>query len=133
MLFRFVMISIFFLPIAACKYDETISGYIQKDTIWTLVELNGTPFSKHATISFPSKGKVIGHAPCNSYSATQTAPLPWFELIVTEVTELECSDLKAEGMFFQGLESMTQAEVLNTVLILSNETGSEMVFRSFPK
>ena len=55
------------------------------------------------------------------------APYPWFETGPILVTRRACPDLEAEGDFLRALESMSQAEVLGSVLILSNDAGREMV------
>ena len=116
--------------LTACKYDETISGYSDPGVTWVLTELDGKAFSPRATITFPSKGKVMGHSPCNSYSSNQTVPLPWFKLGPIMATKMACPDLAAETRFFTALEAMSLAETLGDTLILSNEDGREMVFKA---
>lgn len=124
----------FLIPLAltACKYDESISGYTDTDATWTLVELDGKPFTAHATIEFPSKGEVAGQAPCNTYSGTQTVPLPWFKLGPIISTEMACADLATEQQFFAALSEMTLAETLGNTMILTSDDGREMVFTSAP-
>ena len=120
------------LPIIlnTCLKDETISGYTDTSTEFQLTQISGQPFTATATISFPKKGTVVGKGPCNSYSATQSAPLPWFEIGPIASTRRMCPEMKAETEFFAALSAMTQIEVSGPVLILRNDTGSEMVFRS---
>lgn len=122
----------FLIPLAlpACKSDETISGYTDPNTTWVLVELDGKPFNARATITFPSKGKVTGQAPCNTFGSTQSVPLPWFKLGPIMSTKMACPDLAAEQVFFEALGTMTLAETLGNTLILSTEHGREMVFTS---
>ena len=120
------------LALGACKYDETISGYTDTKSTWRLVELDGNPFPARATIAFPSKGKVTGQAPCNSYGATQTAPLPWFKLEQIISTKMACPDLAAEQRFFSALGEMTLAETLGDTMILTSDEGREMVFKTAP-
>lgn len=120
------------LALAACKSDETISGYTDADTIWVLAEMDGKLFPASATMAFPSTGEVTGQAPCNSYISTQTAPLPWFKLGPIIATEMACADLNLEIRFFNALATMTLAEVARTTLILSNDAGQEMVFEAKP-
>lgn len=110
--------------------DESISGYTDSATIWTLVELDGTPFPARATITFPSEGKITGKAPCNSYTASQTVPLPWFKIEGLVATEMACPDLNAEQKYFDALTKATLAEAFGDTLILSNDTGFELVFKS---
>lgn len=127
---RYLTALLIFLTMAACKQDETISGYTDADAKWTLVELDGKPFNARATIAFPSKGKVSGHGPCNSYGSSQTLPLPWFKLGPIMSTKMACPNLKTEQIFFEALGTVSLAETLGNTLILSNENGLEMVFKS---
>ncbi len=120
------------LVLSACKFDESISGYTDADTTWVLVELDSKPFTARATIAFPSKGKVTGQAPCNTFGSTQTVPLPWFKLGPIVSTKMACPDLAAEQVFFAALEDMSIAETLNDTLILRNDAGREMVFKTTP-
>lgn len=120
------------LLLSACK-DETISGHADAGVVWSLVELDGTAFQASATLSFPEKGRIAGQAPCNSYSGTQTAPYPWFETGPILSTKRACPDLNAETAFFAALSKMNIAEVSGSTLILSNETGRQMVFTSLPR
>ena len=127
---RYVFALLIPLVLSACKYDESISGYTDSDAIWKLVELDGQPFRARATIAFPSKGKVTGQAPCNTFGSTQIVPLPWFKLGPILSTKMACADIAAEQSFFEALGAMTLAETLDDTMILSNETGREMVFTS---
>lgn len=127
---RYLPALLIFLALSACKSDETISGYTDAEAEWTLVELDGKPFKARATIAFPSKGKITGRGPCNTYGSTQTVPLPWFKLGPIMSTKMACSELKAEQVFFDALSAMSLAETLGNTMILSNEVGREMVFKS---
>jgi len=120
------------LPIvlASCLKDETVSGYADPDAVYTLEELNGTPFDAPATISFPTAGSVRGKGPCNSYSASQSAPYPWLDLGPFAVTRALCSESPSEKLFFAALVEMTQIEAFAGVIILRSEAGGEMVFRA---
>lgn len=117
------------LSIPGCT-DETISGYADPATTYRLVEIAGTPFDARATITFPDEGRAAGDAPCNRWSAVQTVPYPWFDLGPIAATKRTCADLKAEDVFFATLTEMTLAEVQGPVLILSDDTGREMVFEA---
>ncbi len=113
--------------------DETISGYATPGVTWTLSELGGAPYPTRATLTFPpEEGQIAGKAPpCNSYSATQSAPYPWFEAGgPVAATKRACPDLPAETAFFDALARVTLAEVAGEVLILSTEDGFEMVFQA---
>lgn len=115
--------------LAACK-DETISGYAAEGAVWTLETVNGTAFIARATITFPEAGKIAGQAPCNSYFGDQIAPYPWFSAQGIGSTKMACPDLEAETQYFKALEAMTLSETVGATLILSNETGGEMVFKA---
>ena len=119
-----------FIFVKASGKDETISGYATPGVTWTLTELGGAPFPARATLTFPEQGQIAGKAPCNSYSATQSAPYPWFEVGPVAATKRACPDLPAEAAFFDALARVTLAEVAGEVLILSTEDGFEMVFQA---
>ncbi len=126
------LIALLMFTLTGCKYDETISGYVDQRAEWALVELDGKPFPARATIVFPAKGKITGQAPCNRYSTTQSAPRPWFETGPIIATKMACADLAAEQTFFQALGEMSLVDTLGDTLILSNDAGREMVFKSAP-
>ena len=113
---------------SACQSDETISGYANPDTVWQLQDLNGLAFPATATITFPEEGKIAGRAPCNSYSAAQSAPYPWFETGAITTTKIACPALKAETQYLHALAAMTLIEVSGDTLILPNDDGTQMVF-----
>ena len=114
--------------ITGCQGDETLRAYGAADRIWTLKELNGAPFTASATLTFPQVGEIAGVAPCNGYSATMTAPYPWFEAGPIAATRRSCPDLAAETAFLKALTEATLAEVADDTLILSNPDGLTMVF-----
>lgn len=121
------------LPLMAlfqCDRDETVAAYGASDRSWVLQEIDGQPFEASALLQFPEEGKVAGNAPCNSYNGTLNAPYPWFEIKDLAATRAACTALEAEGMYFAALLAMTQSEVSGDVLILRNEDGHEMVFKS---
>lgn len=116
------------LLLAACQDDETISGYLPQGSLWQLVEMDGAAFVATATITFPAEGQVTGGAPCNRYTATQTAPYPWVSIEAIALTRRACPELAAEQRFVTALGEMTLAETSDTVLILSDEAGRRLVF-----
>jgi heat shock protein HslJ len=123
----------FFLPIpillTTCLKDETVSGYVDQTAIFQLVEINGAPFAATATLSFPNKGQIDGEAPCNTYTTSQTAPYPWFEIGPIAATRSTCPKIAQETEFFQTLARMTLIETLADVVILRNDDNEEMLFR----
>ncbi len=110
--------------------DETLTGYGAEGKIFVLQSINGAPFTARATITFPEEGRISGQAPCNSYSATQDVPYPWFKTGPILSTKRACPDLAAETQFFQTLEKMTLSEVSNQFLILSTAEGDKMEFKA---
>lgn len=116
------------MALLGCFKDETVAGYGAADQVWALSELNGKKFDASATLTFPSKGRIDGKAPCNRYSASMVAPYPWFETGPILSTKTACPDLPAESQFFAALSQATLAEVLGGTLILSNTDGLNMVF-----
>lgn len=120
---------ILLLGLLGCA-DETISGYADGTAVYRLAEIDGAAFTARATIAFPEEGRAQGEAPCNGWSATQSAPYPWFELGQVLATRRACPELEAESRFFEALGVMTLAEVQGPVLILTNDAGREMVFEA---
>ena len=117
--------------LAACK-DETLSGYAPEETTWVLESLNGSAFDANATLTFPQKGKIAGKGPCNGFRGTQSVPYPWFSVEGIASTKMTCPQIAQETQFFEALQKMTLSEVSGDTLILSNEEGSQMLFRAVP-
>jgi heat shock protein HslJ len=120
------------LALGACRADETLYSYGAGGQVWHLVSMDGAAVAMTATLEFPKPGQVAGQAPCNRYNATQTAPYPWFDIGPIAATRMACPDLSEEHQFLQALQAMTLSEVLDTTLVLSDETGREMVFSTRP-
>ena len=125
-----VLTTLCLFALIACKTDETLAGYGAADRVWVLAELDGAAFAAKATMQFPEPGKITGDAPCNRYSGAMTAPYPWFDAQGLAVTRMACPDLAAESAFFGALSEMTQSEVSDNTLILTNEAGQEMLFKA---
>ena len=113
-----------------CGKDETVAGYGGVDQIWQLTEIDGAAFGATATVTFPEPGKIAGKAPCNSYTGKMDTPYPWFETGALAATRMACPDLEAETAFLTALGEMSQSEVSGDTMILTNETGREMVFKA---
>ncbi|SFT88311.1 META domain-containing protein [Sedimentitalea nanhaiensis] len=118
------------LTLASCASRETVAAYGAAGRIWRLTELDGAAFGAVATLTFPSPGKIAAKTPCASYAAPMSAPYPWFEMGAVSASRTACPDPATDAEFLRALHSMTQSEVTGDVLILSNETGREMVFKS---
>ena len=116
--------------IPACEGDETVAGYGAANITWRLTEISSDPTDATITMQFPSKGKIAGKAPCNSYSSTMSLPYPWFEIGPIAATKMACPALDAETIFFDAIASMSQSEILGDTLILRNDAGAEMVFKA---
>ena len=114
----------------ACAGDESLAKYGASGKVWVLTEIDGKAFTARATMEFDDAGWIKGQAPCNRYSVKQKAPYPWFEVGPTMVTKMACPDLADENAFFKALTAMTLSEVGNETLILSNDDGATMVFKS---
>ena len=118
------------IGLSACREDETVSGYLDDHTRFTLQSLNGAPFIPEATIDLSKTGQVTGRAPCNTYSANQTALYPWFNLGPIAATKAACPALDQEQKFFSVLGRATLVEVAGKTLILSNTDGVELIFQA---
>jgi heat shock protein HslJ len=116
--------------VAGCQGDETISAYGAADKTWQLTELGNAPFNPQATLSFPAPGQISGQGPCNSFTASQDVPYPWFRAGPIASTRMACPDMAAETAFFTALSEATLSEDLGNTLILSNDDGVLLVFRS---
>ena len=110
--------------------DESVAGYMPKDTIWTLTELDGDAVDPGITALFERGGALSGQAPCNRYRTTQTAPYPWFRIDPIQATKRACPDLALETRYFSLLAAMTLAELSGPVLLLSNDAGQTMVLEA---
>lgn len=118
------------LMLTACQKDETISGQTSATETWRLVQMNGAPVKGDITLTFPQKGRIAGRAPCNSYFASQTAPLPWFEVKGIASTKRACPDLKLESTYFQTLGKMTLIERTGNTLLLSNDDSETLLYKT---
>ncbi len=122
------------LMLAACAGNQGISRFAGVGRVWELREMAGQPFAARATISFPEAGRIAGEAPCNSYSARQGAPYPWFEAAAISSTKKACPQLAQEQRFFAALRRMRLSEVSGDLLVLSDEAGeNQMVFSAVPR
>lgn len=119
--------------LGGCVSDETLTRYAPADTVFELVSLDGISFRETATLDISKPGWIRGRAPCNTYTASQTAPYPWFEIGPIATTKRACPAQVSETNFFEALGQMTIAEFGNGLLILTNTDGREMVFQSPPK
>jgi len=113
----------------ACQADETISGYVDANSVWVLTELNGAAPQSEVIITFPEQGQIAGRGPCNRYFGTQTKPLPWFGVGPIGATKMACENMDEEFEYFKALEQVTLAEVGETLLILSDDEGPILTYK----
>jgi len=118
-----------FLLLIACGPDETVSAFGSDDD-YILQSMNGSEVSVPISINISEPGQISGRAPCNSYSAAQTAPYPWFELGPVLSTRATCSEQALENKYLAKLATMKISEVSDPVLILSNDAKETLVFQS---
>lgn len=110
--------------------DETLTGYGAQGQEFVLQSINDADFPARATITFPEEGRIAGQGPCNSFTASQEVPYPWFKAGPIAATKRACPELDAEALFFTTLSQMTLSEVSGPNLILSTAEGEKMVFRA---
>lgn len=110
--------------------DETVSGHGGQPATWVLRSIDGIPVAARVTLTFPEEGVIEGEAPCNRYFAQQTVPYPWFSAERITSARRACSDLDAESRYLRALGKMTLVEIAGDMLILSSDSGREMVFRT---
>ncbi|MEM6372532.1 MAG: META domain-containing protein [Pseudomonadota bacterium] len=115
--------------IPACERDETVAAYGAADVVWTLVALDGAPFTATATLEFGEDGRVSGQGPCNRISFTNSVPYPWFEAGPILGTRMACPDLPAEGDYLKALAAMTRVVLGDDGMVMANDEGGEMVFK----
>lgn len=109
--------------------DETVSGYALRGAAYVLEEVDAAPAPWEATLIFPRKGRIRGETACGRFRARQTVPYPWLSVEAVQPARDCAADARAaEAAFLVRLTSMTLAEASGRVLILSNDTGGEMVF-----
>ncbi len=118
--------------LSACASDETLFAKGAGTREWALESINGKTVTAEASLTFGPRGDVMGRAPCNSFSAKQTAPYPWFEIKDLSVTKRHCDLALEETEFFEAFAAMNVSEVSGDLMILSNEVGQEMVFTAMP-
>ncbi|KAB7614816.1 META domain-containing protein [Amylibacter sp. SFDW26] len=110
-----------------CSPDETVSSQTETTDVWVLQSVNDEAITERITLEFPEEGRISGRAPCNRYFATQSAPLPWFEIGDIGATKVACPALKQEQEYFENLRIMSSVEVIGDTLVLRSVTGFEVV------
>ncbi|WP_282078114.1 META domain-containing protein [Epibacterium ulvae] len=121
-------VALFFLSLAACTRDETLTGHGAAARLWNLTEINQNPFAAPVSLFMEEGGFVQGVGPCNSFEGRVNSPYPWFSLNNLKRGTQECPDYDAETYALQLLLRMNEAEVLDKTLILRGDDTAEMVF-----
>lgn len=119
------------LLLVACGPDETVTAFASTD-IYGLRLMNGAVVQDGTTLDIGQTGRISGESYCNSYSAPQTAPYPWFEIGPVAATRNACPELAAETAYLDLLGRVALVEVSGDTLILSNTDGVELVFQALP-
>lgn len=115
-----------------CRPDETLAAYGAAGHRWVLTEAPDGLAGADVAQTFGAGGAVQGTLPCNTMTAVQSAPYPWFEMSSVALTRRACADLEREAQIVALLSDMTLSEVLGDLLVLSADDGREMVFRAAP-
>lgn len=121
---------IFLLALAGCSSDETLTAYAPQDTSFTLIAVNDQATELKATLILGPNGAFSGQAPCNRYFGKITVPYPWFAVADIGSTRMACPNLADEVAYFERLKSMTLSESSGDILILSNDAGDTLVFKT---
>ena len=109
--------------------SETAAGASPPGAIWLLQSINQKPVEARTTLRFLANGSIAGDAPCNSYSASQKVPLPWFEAGPITVTKRTCEHQAEENRYIQSLDEMIFAEITGNTMLLTGENGEELLYR----
>lgn len=115
------------LTLTGCRGDDATRAF-GPDRVWTLKQLNGTPFAARATLTFPKTDEIAGFGPCNRYFGATSISYPQFSAGPIGSTRMACPDIASETAFLEALEVATQAEATNDALTLSGPGGLTMVF-----
>lgn len=127
---RLIFVLSFLTQLGWCKQDESLRAYGAGDRTWRLTELEGQPVTFGTTLTFPEPGRISGKGPCNSFSAEQNVPYPWFDAGAIAATRMACPDLASESAFFAALNAATLSEVAGDTLLLSDDSGVLLVFKA---
>lgn len=121
---------IILLVLAGCRQDETLTAYAPQDTPFSLIQVNEKMTHLSATLTFGADGAFSGQAPCNRYFGQITVPYPWFGIGGIGATRKACPKLADEAEYFNHLGTMSLAEISGSILILSNDAGENLVFKT---
>jgi heat shock protein HslJ len=99
---------------------------------WHLIAIDGKIAPADATLVFQGENGISGTAPCNSWSARNSAAYPALQLEGIRATKRACDQLAEENRFFRSLTAMQTAEIEDeTHLFLRGPDGRTMEFSTF--
>ena len=119
------------LGLGACDapVSETAAGASPPGAVWVLQSINKSPVEARTTLLFQPNGSIAGDAPCNSYSASQKIPLPWFEAGPITTTKRACEYLAEENRYIRTLGDVIFAEITGDTMLLTGDNGEELFYR----
>jgi heat shock protein HslJ len=119
---RLLVLALTLLP--TMSPAQTITGID-----WQLLAIDGVVTDAPATLRLETDGTLAGAAPCNRWSAMNTATLPALTLGPIRATRMACDRLDDEQVFFEALSAMTaMAPDGDRNLILTGPDGRSMEF-----
>lgn len=119
---RLLVLALTLLP--TMSPAQTITGID-----WQLLAIDGVVTDAPATLRLEADGTLAGAAPCNRWSAMNTATLPALTLGPIRATRMACDRLDDEQVFFEALSAMTaMAPDGDRNLILTGPDGRSMEF-----
>ena len=89
-----------------------------------------SPVAAFAMIQFKADGRFKGTAGCNHLFGHQQQVYPNFNLDLIKATRMACPT-SAERLFVDALSVMIKARRADEILILSNNSGREMLFSRY--
>lgn len=122
------LILLVILTFTVFQPDETVRRYGGADRVWHVQSIDGKPYSAEATLTFPSRNRIEGAAPCNRYFSTNTTAYPWIEIGPIAATRRACPDLAAEQQFFDALQRANIVVIDGDLMTFSDETSDILVF-----
>lgn len=123
------LVSAFGMAACDAPVSETAAGASPPNVVWLLSAINDQPVSARTTLQFQLDGSIYGNAPCNSYTASQKIPLPWFEAGPIVSTSRACDDLAEERKYFQVLDEVIFAEITGNTMLLTGDGGVSLLYR----
>ena len=98
------------------------------ERVFALHSIGSTTVTTRVTLEFADDNRVVGAAPCNRYSAQQTAEAPDFTLGPIAATRRACPDLELETRYFRALEDASTITQDEKTLTLHGENSETLVF-----